>query len=216
MKNSIYRKVLDIKTKQILVNNSFYVIVKEVLWIAVKSETTKVDRAERAVMCVYINGKRKLRGHAAWFFKKPVSFSKINPLKTRILQQVNLDRLSKQAFDQALMFYLETLTNLEGSVQWFDRNSGEGSIHIPALDIYTRVYACNLKGKKTWYSETACVYLEKDQTVKIERLGRIDAGLTPIINEGVIFDEEKWISLDQSKLAFRCDENGKAINGLFA
>ncbi len=30
-----------------------------------------------------------------------------------------------------------------------------------------------------------------------------------------IFDEDKWNSLDQNSLAFRCDDSGKALNGLF-
>ena len=77
------------------------------------------------------------------------------------------------------------------------------------------IYACNIKETKTWYSETACVFYTEGQVVDVEikvfsNFKLFICGLTP-----GHFDAEKWNSLNQSKLAFKCDENGRAINGLF-
>lgn len=38
---------------------------------------------------------------------------------------------------------------------------------------------------------------------------------TCVVTSGGIFDTEKWSHLDHSRLAFRKDENGNFINGLF-
>lgn len=88
-------------------------------------------------------------------------------------------------------------------------------IIFPLLDIHLPVYSCNIKGAKTCYSETACMNLERDQTVTLDITGDIHQ-LFACVTEGGTFDAEKWASLDQSRLAFKCDETGKAINGLFA
>jgi len=100
-------------------------------------------------------------------------------------------------------------------VLWFDNNSGEGMVQIGELT--SDIYACNIAGKKTWYPETACVYYEKGQTIKVKLsfhgyMSQVFViGLTP----GYL-DAEGWSNQDQDRLAFKCDEEGNATNGLFA
>lgn len=86
---------------------------------------------------------------------------------------------------------------------------GAEELHLQPL------YACNIQGKKTWYPETACVYYKTGQVIDVELkvfhgFTLFVCGLTP-----GHFDRAHWERLDQSKLAFKCDENGKALNGLF-
>lgn len=78
------------------------------------------------------------------------------------------------------------------------------------------IYACNIQGKKTWYPETACVYYNTGDVVDVEiqvthGFERFVIGLTP-----GILDEEHWNRIKDQSLAFRCDENGNAVTGLFA
>lgn len=104
----------------------------------------------------------------------------------------------------------------DAEVRWFNKVSGEGMLYIPELAISAVVYACNLPGRKTWYAETACVYYERGQKVRI----KLDIpayselfviGITP----GTL-DTEAWNNIKDKPLAFRCDDEGNAINGLFA
>jgi len=95
-------------------------------------------------------------------------------------------------------------------------SGSEGLVQIHGADLMLQtIYACNIKGKRTWYPETACVYYSEGQVINV----RLDVfsgfklfviGLT----QGT-FDEAKWNSLDHSRLAFKCNEAGEAINGLF-
>lgn len=92
----------------------------------------------------------------------------------------------------------------------------EGLVKIHCTDLMLQtIYACNIQGKKTWYPETACVYYTEGQNVDVELV--VFSGFKLFVN-GLTpghFDKQRWESLDQSRLAFKCDENGKAINGLF-
>ena len=96
-------------------------------------------------------------------------------------------------------------------------SGSEGLVKIHGTDLMLQtIYACNINGKKTWYPKTACVYYTEGQEVDVElkvfsNFKLFVNGLTP-----GHFDSERWNSLDQSRLAFKCDENGKAINGLFS
>lgn len=77
------------------------------------------------------------------------------------------------------------------------------------------IYACNIEGKKTWYPETACVYYETGQVVDVELkvfsgFQLFVCGLTP-----GILDEEHWNRIKNQDLAFRCNEKGEAVTGLF-
>jgi hypothetical protein len=109
---------------------------------------------------------------------------------------------------------------LDAKVLWFNKNSGEGSVEITGKDGTTQrseIYACNIKGKKTWYPETACVYYVENQQVKIslDFQGRCGPIFVVGLTQGT-FDQEHWDKIKDSGLAFRCDEDGKAVNGLFA
>jgi hypothetical protein len=96
-------------------------------------------------------------------------------------------------------------------VIWFNRKSGEGMVKDSAGHT-AMFYACNIPGKKTWFPETACMYFNEDQEIEVIQ----DENGFILPQTPGIFDEAKWNSLDQSRLAFKCDENGKAITGLFA
>jgi hypothetical protein len=92
----------------------------------------------------------------------------------------------------------------------------EGLVKIHGADLMLQtIYACNIAGKRTWYPETACVSYAEGQEVHV-RLEVFSGfklfviGITP-----GIFDEARWNSFDKDRLAFKCDENGKAINGFF-
>jgi hypothetical protein len=92
---------------------------------------------------------------------------------------------------------------------------GEMLVKVEGLDHLQVIYACNIKGAKTWYPETACVYYKKGEVVDVELKVYHDfkvfvCGLTP----GHL-DTEHWERIKDEPLAFRCDENGKAITGLF-
>jgi len=78
-----------------------------------------------------------------------------------------------------------------------------------------RIYACNINGKKTWYPETACVYYETGQIVDVEL--KVFTGFQLFVN-GLTpghLDEAHWNRIKDQSLAFRCDEAGNAITGLF-
>lgn len=96
-------------------------------------------------------------------------------------------------------------------------NGTEGLVEIHGTDLmFQTIYACNIEGKKTWYPETACVSYEEGQLIDVKlsvfsSFKLLVIGLTP----GKL-DAERWNSLDKNRLAFKCDEKGEAINGLFA
>lgn len=100
---------------------------------------------------------------------------------------------------------------IQATVIFFDRNSGEGMVKDSAGNI-AELYACNIPGKRTWYANTACMYYNKGDVIEVTQ---DDNGFVIPLTPG-IFDAAKWNSLDQSRIAFKCDDSGKATNGLFA
>jgi hypothetical protein len=92
----------------------------------------------------------------------------------------------------------------------------EGLVQIHGADLMLQtIYACNIEGKKTWYPETACVFYAEGQEIDVELKVFHDfklfvCGLTP----GHL-DTERWDRIKDQGLAFRCDEQGKAVTGLF-
>lgn len=77
------------------------------------------------------------------------------------------------------------------------------------------IYACNIAGNKTWYPETACVYYETGQVVDVEL--KVFHGFKLFvcgITQGTL-DVEHWDRIKDQSLAFRCDDKGNAITGLF-
>ncbi len=99
---------------------------------------------------------------------------------------------------------------MTGKIVFFDRLRGEGMVRSEQGTHF--VYACNLPGRKTWYEHTACVYLEQDDEIEFE----LKDGFVVDVEGPVKFDAEKWNSLDQERLAFRVDDDGELISGLFA
>ena len=97
-------------------------------------------------------------------------------------------------------------------VAWFNPDEGMGFVDVDNMRL--PIYACNIAGKKTWYPETACVYYEAGQIVDVKIDVYIGAtfvlGLTP----GTV-DVEKWDRIKEQNLAFRCDESGEPVTGLF-
>lgn len=78
-----------------------------------------------------------------------------------------------------------------------------------------KIYACNIQGKKTWDPETACVYYNTGDIVEVEL--KVFHGFQLFVN-GLTpghLDTAQWERIKDKPLAFRCDENGNAITGLF-
>jgi len=104
------------------------------------------------------------------------------------------------------------MNTIKARVRWFNKYDGCGG--ITGLDGGNgHLYACNIKGKKTWYPETACVYFEAGDIIDV--YVDEDTGIIVCETQGK-FDQEKWDSLDHDQLAFTCNEDGEATTGLFA
>lgn len=103
----------------------------------------------------------------------------------------------------------------KATVRWFDSARGEGVVRIDE-DLSLQIYACNIKGRKTWYSETACVYYKEGQIVDIKVDCHSHRTIFAIGKTQGYFDTEAWDRIKDQNLAFRCDEEGNATNGLFA
>lgn len=100
-----------------------------------------------------------------------------------------------------------------GVVRWFDRVSGEGMALVNGRLL--PIYACNIPGRKTWYPTTACMYYEPGTVIECKIHGGIMSPLLVSMTPGIL-DEEKWDQLKHQNLAFRCNEAGEAVTGLFA
>lgn len=100
-------------------------------------------------------------------------------------------------------------------VLWFDASSGEGSVRGLNGEGTFGLYACNIPGTRTWYPETACVTHAEGQVIDVEL--KVSYGCSILVSHtpGTL-DKAKWDALDQSKLAFKCNEAGEPVNGLFA
>lgn len=103
----------------------------------------------------------------------------------------------------------------QAKVRWFDNMRGEGSVRIDD-ELSLPIYACNIKGRKTWFAETACVFYKPGQLVDIE----IDVvNYSAVFAKGLTlghFDTEGWDRIKDQNLAFRCNDEGEVITGLFA
>jgi hypothetical protein len=208
-------------TTNITVNGCAEVFkLRTVITMTVVSEAARTYKVTRVEVASYLNDTFAGFDHCYLGRDKPQSVPKKSPLSIEALNKGDkysrLNRMTQKSFSEAYRSYLLTLKGLAGRVLYFDRNSGEGMIHVDSLGTSFPVYACNLKGKRTWYAETACTYLERDQIVTIDSLAEVGSGLTALVSHDIKFDVEKWTALDQSRLAFRCNESGEATNGLFS
>ncbi len=103
----------------------------------------------------------------------------------------------------------------KAEVRWFDKSSGEGSVRGLNGEGSWTLYACNIKGTKTWFANTACVHYAKGQIIDAEVKVSYGCSLLVTHTPG-LFDAVKWGLLDQKNLAFKCNEQGEATSGLFA
>lgn len=78
------------------------------------------------------------------------------------------------------------------------------------------LYACNIKGAKTWYPETACVFHAKGEVIDAELKVFFGSGALLVSHTLGTLDADRWNSLDQSELAFRVGDDGQLASGFFA
>ena len=79
------------------------------------------------------------------------------------------------------------------------------------------LHSCNVKGARTWYPETACMLLKIDDIIDAEiKVFYGPDGCIAVSHTPGTLDVERWASLDKSKLAFKCDDDGALVSGLFA
>ena len=221
--STLKRIILDDYTVQTRVNEAFTVDVRYIVTVLVTGETKTTLKVDRVLVRAYVNGSLKLSGLECRYTgckhkrdgwrRQDLSISKKrNKALNKISSEFKLDQLKRDASNYAIREYFYSLPEMDGIVSWF--SGDRGRIAIPSLGTSFDVYACNIKGAKTWYPNTACMYLNKGDKVKVQ-LVALEHGPSCQVTEGGHFDSEKWASLDHDRLAFKCDENGNAINGLF-
>lgn len=169
---------------------------------------------EESVQARYCIDEGDLDKTNRYWFKKPIKLSNRTASSKKVKEAVQyLQRSGGRVLRELLLLYLETTEKvLTGKVLWFDKRDGIGLVHDSHYDIEIEVHACNIKGAKTCFGSTACVYLNQGQDVTFT----VDAYCGAQIAEGGIFDEEKWKSLKHENLPFLKDDDGNVISGLFA
>lgn len=145
--------------------------------------------------------------------QRPVTMAEIRKCKYQIFSteahEMNKDRDARR---ECLLKWAAGVKF--GIVRWFNNISGEGMIDCDGHSL--PIYACNIKGRKTWYAETACVYYKKDQVVDCHIEVHGSQRYFVIGDTPGHFDAEGWDRIKDQNLAFRCNEAGEAVNGLFA
>jgi len=127
-------------------------------------------------------------------------------------EELNAKRIAEwEAFEKykaqydGLVFKATVVSGSKGATEFLVRGlNGEGQYWV---------YACNIKGAKTWYAETACVYLKTGDEVEVKLTVFTDQTFATVLTKGY-FDEEQWNSLDHSTLAFKVSESGELESGL--
>jgi hypothetical protein len=152
----------------------------------------------------FVNGK-KISGIAARF-----------PKSMSIKKEYDLASAEQESVNDLCRSYLGRLKGRRGVVRRFDRTTGKGWITDPELDQVFSVYGCNIKGAKTGYPHTACMYLDCGAEVVFDLFDFGNHISAVNVTGDVRFDQELWNSLDHDKLAFKKDADGNFINGLFA
>lgn len=212
-KHKSFRKVLEIARGTTEYNGTIVPFTR-VLWCLVDSATSRTVKTRHIGITSYL-GSAKFSGCSAWSPRKAVSINLKAPFKSKFFDTVNVNYVIEEANGRASRAYIfgspDRYKGLKGQVRWWSGDHG----WIDVNGMVIEVHACNIKGAKTWYPQTACMYLKDGQDVTLD-LCDMGTHLTASVTEGGIFDQAKWDSLDQSKLAFKCDDNGKAINGFFS
>ncbi len=218
---NLYQTVLSVVNSTISMPDDSIIPVKTVYWCFLDSETKTTLKTAYICKSVYIKNK-KSQGLDVRSFKKPVSIKKSGIMQA--LRDLDLKHnwgfigsTHAEALKDAYRAYILNTPalskNIDAEVLSFDKNRGSGLVRIQG-GVYD-VYACNIEGKKTWYPETACMYLNKSDTVKVNLTGAYFKLFVNVI-QGGIFDSDKWDRLDQDKLAFKVNAVGTLKNGLFA
>lgn len=208
-----YRKILSIDHLKITIDD-MSVKTRFILWCVPESTTHRSIKTRHIAISVYVGGLHQ--GIRACHSRSLISINLKNPKNSKVFRTWNLKAYMKEALgDGVRTFLLATPSlsqNVSGLVTYW---SGTEGIIKNNLGTFT-VYACNIKGAKTWYSETACMFLKEGETVEFDLVDMGDF-LTPNkVRSNVYFDAKKWASLDQGKLTFKLDESGEPISGLFA
>ncbi len=147
---------------------------------------------------------------------QPVTMSRIRKERIRVYsdeehKQYIQDCAEQDAWDTFRNKYHDK--TFKATVRWFDNTSGEGAVTIDE-DLTLTIYACNIKGRKTWYPHTACIYYSPGQIVDIKVDCHSRRTLFAIGETEGTFDSEGWDRIKDKNLAFRCDSDGSAITGL--
>jgi hypothetical protein len=145
---------------------------------------------------------------------KPITLAALKKIERTLMVYDRADSFLRrvQFQDVRAEFHNKTVT---AKVRWFDKMRGEGTVSIEGAGTFP-IYACNIKGRKTWYPETACVYYEAGQEVQVKIDVHTDTAIFILgVTQGH-FDSEGWDRIKDQPLAFKCDEQGNPINGLFA
>lgn len=210
--HSAFRKVLLVESFETMHNGQSFK-AKRVLWCIPDDITSRSVKTRHIGYSIYISNGRT-SGVSAWMPRKAVSINLVNPLKSRFFAGVNFNYVDRNtgsdAYRQFVLADDSRCKSLQGLVKWWSVDTGV--ITIQGQDY--EVHACNIAGAKTWYPETACMYLKQGETITVD-LKDMGDYLTCRVTSGGHFDADKWNSLDQSKLAFRCNEAGEAVTGLF-
>jgi hypothetical protein len=143
---------------------------------------------------------------------RPVTLSEIKALRANEYREKDYFRhIEEDAFFKAHNGRRCKATIVSGGI-----GSSEMLAQVEGLVWLQPIYACNIAGKRTWYPETACVYYEPGEVVDVELkvfsgFQLFVCGITP-----GHFDAKHWDLIKDKGLAFRCDEEGNAVTGLFA
>lgn len=184
-----------------------------VVWLSREYQETRTTyKCTHLAVSVYIEGVKN-SGSAGGIYRKSVSINK-KTLQGSKLSRAEKQQMVNEAYTNAVAEYEQTLKNRPATVLYFDKLSGSGMIRLTDTGDAAPVHACNLKGAKTWYPETACAYLVKGEQVTVDYVHHHCGAIIKQNETNVHFDGEKWNSLDRDNLAFKCDDAGNATSGL--
>lgn len=212
MKKNDYRKVIHVENTQIS-QGEITLTGKLVFFLDCETKANFMRETSRTYRCNRIGVAALLRDNKGNIIRTH-EFTDFHKRKFGSVPKKNFRKLFEPMIQGALSSaFWRAIDKMEfhAIVSWFNQVTGQGYVEIPKLNQKMPIFACNIKGKKTWYENTACVYYDKGQTVWVRFVHpHFIEGLT----QGTI-DVQKWLSFDRDKLTFKCDSEGKTINGLF-
>lgn len=177
-----------------------------VIYGCIESENTRNYKMHNLVAAVYCRGERV--GSSGYRPSKSIIVSK----KTLKLDQTIVDRIIKDGIQDAYRHVLSRGQLFNATVLWWNEHKSSGMAQVHGVGP-VKIYGCNAYNALTYYDETSCISLNKDDNISCS-LADMGSHVT-ITNYTGIFDQEKSDKLDRSKLAFK-KKNGKLVSGLFA